>query len=73
MNYCMRVNIHDFVQFLNEWKSKTGSLHSDFFLITSVGRVIDPVRPWDYVPVAIFVAMLLWVVIAEVDMVQVCD
>jgi hypothetical protein len=59
------------MQFLTEWKSKTGSLHSDFFLITSVGRVIDPVRLWDYVPVGIFIGMLLWVVIAEVDMVQV--
>jgi hypothetical protein len=49
-------------QFRTEWKSKTGKLSSDFFLVSSVGQVMEPVRKRDYIPILLFVAMLAWYV-----------
>mmetsp|Transcript_10053 Transcript_10053/g.15124 ORF Transcript_10053/g.15124 Transcript_10053/m.15124 type:complete len:720 (-) Transcript_10053:28-2187(-) len=71
-----RLNAGDLVlvlakdEFAETWKHKTGALHKDFFIISSVGKVSDPVRWVDYIPIAIFIGMLVWVVIEEIDMVQ---
>jgi len=52
--------------FSEKWESK-----DDFLMITRLGAVPPGIRLWDYIPVAIFAAMITWVALDDnVNMVQ---
>lgn len=52
-----------------EFMEKYGA-SKDFFLLTKVGSVPKPVRYFDYLPLVVFLGMLMWVLF-DADMVRV--
>lgn len=45
--------------------------NKDFFLVSTVGNVEPPPRPWDYVPLVMFLGMLLLAATEVQDMIKI--